>query len=473
MFPSTGTRAFADASVERTRKAYQKSRGGCRRCKARKVKVGKPCYWSTYSRLLTLSLLQCDEVRPLCGNCSRLYPNIVNCHFDPVIVPKKNSNSSQARSSQRWAQHQSSLQSNIAFLPSEISDSGPTQILQLRLMHHYTQWTCNQSSDIQRGQLYGMWEFHMPQMAFESGLVLNALLAISALHLRALLPNDQALTYAARHYFDKAISEHRRLLNRVDAGNAESLLAAAILLTYHTWLASHQPNFNGPYQLPLQVYYMAQGILALSNHITPWLQQSNGSFWWNESASQERNNPCKTMMPWMHPSNDDVLYKQKSTEIGNNIPRHKQFLESGRQDLSLLSKSINNEVITPEKKVAYKLVVGELENIYVLLSTSVYEGWSPNITMLHRRIINMPIRTPSAFLRALAQQKPIAMALLARSIALLKLIDAKSAWWIHGSREWSVAENAVQGIRGIMPAEWTWTMAWPLKVVTGEICLDT
>lgn len=78
----------------------------------------------------------------------------------------------------------------------------------------------------------------------------------------------------------------------------------------------------------------------------------------------------------------------------------------------------------------------------------------------------MPIRLPQLFLELVARKDARALALLARNLALLKVVD--NIWWLHGTgKTQQVAEHAVMGIRNLMPPEWTWAMEWPVQVVSG------
>jgi hypothetical protein len=79
---------------------------------------------------------------------------------------------------------------------------------------------------------------------------------------------------------------------------------------------------------------------------------------------------------------------------------------------------------------------------------------------------------PEHFIRLLEKKYPIAMALMARNHAVLRLTDDSGAWWVHGAGEWKVSEKAVWGTQRLMPTEWLWTMNWPLKVVSKEIDIE-
>lgn len=75
----------------------------------------------------------------------------------------------------------------------------------------------------------------------------------------------------------------------------------------------------------------------------------------------------------------------------------------------------------------------------------------------------MPLRLPPLFLELLASNDSRALALLARNLALLKVVD--KVWWLHGTgKTQQVAENTLLGIQKLMQPEWEWTMKWPLQL---------
>jgi hypothetical protein len=299
-------------------------------------------------------------------------------------------------------------------------------------MHHYSIWTCAQLPDGHNLRARQLWAVDIPQRAFDCELVLNAILAIAAQHLWALTPNDPSLPVASRSYFDKAIRLHRMELAQPDRRTAESLLATAILLTHHTWVASHSVGPDEPYVLPLQTYYMARGIRSLFDQMFPWLTGS-GYLWY---ADQQ---PFVDM-----------------TEVVNRD----KFLQSGFEDLDGLSESFAREGVSQEDQVVYRQTATELASMYSSISTGVPQSW------IQRRVATMPLRLPSRFLELLKAHDPMALALLARNIALLKLIEP--VWWLHGAGNHRVAEYSLRGIEGLMPADFSWTMEWPRKAVGGS-----
>lgn len=201
-------------------------------------------------------------------------------------------------------------------------------------MHHYSTTTCGHMPGGQ-SEKKSIWSVDIPQLAFHSDLVLSALLGISALHLSDLKPDDHTLALSARHYFDRAVSQHRVALSNVEDHNAEAILATAILICHHTWLASHSTSLDEPYVLPLQTYYMARGIQVLFDQMWPSLKGSSYLFYVEQEVNQN-----------------------------DGMPSHYDpFLMSIQQDLDMLSRTFEEVDVTPEVKEVYDKAVLEITSM--------------------------------------------------------------------------------------------------------------
>ena len=345
-------------------------------------------------------------------------------------------NSDLISSSSRQKSHASppSIRTSITTHPNGITHAEGSRVLELRLMHHYTTSTCKQLPDGHSRKGNYVWSIDIPKLAFQSDLVLSALLSISALHHWALTPNDQLLSYAAGYYFDRAVRDHRKALGDVDQVSAEVVLATAILITHQTWLAAHNNTSNTPYELPLQTYYMARGIQVLFEQMWPWLGGS-GYLWYVDRTPISDTEEVVCVDP---------------------------FLISSQYDLAKLSVTFNEEGVSPKDKIVYEKTVGEISSMCLSICNRTSQ------VPLQRMVATMPLRLPERFLELVELKDPRALALLARNLALLKVID--SVWWLHGTGpSQNVAEISVTGIGNMIPEEWFWVMEWPLKVLSGDL----
>jgi hypothetical protein len=278
-----------------------------------------------------------------------------------------------------------------------------------------------------------MWEVDIPQIAFGSDVVLSAVLALSALHLRMLTPNDSELMYAAGHFFGQAVRKYRPSLGNITEGMAEPILITAMIITYYTWLVSYSPNPGVPYTLPLQSFFLLRGVFDLLREVAPLVK--NGNLGWLFVP------PINTD-PTIHPTT--------------------HFLALHQADKTrFLSACASDPKTSPADQDLYVNAFEYLSSICNALDQNVS---SP---LLQRKISYFVPRMPRRFLDLLAKKDPRAMALLARDLSLLKLVDW--AWWLHGAKGMAVEEYHVRGICELMPIEWLWAMDWPLRVACGRL----
>ena len=280
-----------------------------------------------------------------------------------------------------------------------------------------------------------LWEVDVPQMAFSSDIVLNALLGLSALHLMALNPTDPTLGPASKSYFQKAIVKHRNAVAHINSGNAEQILTAAVIIAHHSWLEKHS-HTNDPYEIDLQTYHLCQGTKAILKKIAPLMSKFN----WIMKIPTKSNPP-----PLLHEG----------------------YMASALQDMLAFRTAISRDGVLPEDRTAYESAAEE-----ILKTCSTMAREDPDDPPPELQIVSFLHRLPLRFPRLLERVDPIASALLARNIALLWLIDDTGAWWVHGAGENRVARRAVLGTKSLIPAEWEWTMEWPMKIIAGEVALD-
>lgn len=322
------------------------------------------------------------------------------------------------------------LGSSINSYPLNLEGTGDNFSLQLRLLHHYLTSTCAQLPGGNTRDGFHLWAVIVPQMAFSCDYLLNALLGLSAQHMWALNCKEKSLATMSRRYLAKAIASHRKELHQASSTNAEYLQATSILITHHTWVASHSVSINEPYILPLQTYHLARSLQCVTMNMFPWLLNSK-LLWYTELQSiTARNGPCPQVI---------------------NHELHELF-----QALGVTG--------SPENRVVYGTALRELASLYSAIARHV----EPDI--LQCTAATMVLRLSPHFLTLLEEHDPTALALFALNIAFLKFID--DAWWLHGKNEHLVVEHSIQGITRLMPESWLWALEWPSKVVRGEIRRD-
>ncbi|KAH9220939.1 hypothetical protein DL95DRAFT_382896 [Leptodontidium sp. 2 PMI_412] len=403
-------------AVTRTyRKPYKKSTKGCCQCKARKIK--------------------CDEIYP-CSNCRKKYVDASCCKYSPGPRNSEatSKSTSQTQSSNASNASRSPIHRSLSVTPVGINSS---HLLELRLMHHYTKSVFSRPPQKPGFALYhSLWDFEVPQVAFSSELVLNALLGITSLNLLSLNPNDQTLFQSAWSHFNKAVVLQRTALDQMDRQNAEPMIIAAILLAHFNWLAACNEQTPHPRKLEVETYNMCKGILDLAQESGPNLDKYSAI-------------PEVTV----------------EAPPGSSLDKH--FMDAATQDMKNVLDSLDARNIGRDEKDACHKFAEEIVQIYTLIAS----GCKDNAG-LEQKIVTLLHRVPECFVSLLEVDDPTALALLARDVMCLELIEDSSAWWVHGAGNSKVPPKALHGILDTMPVDYKWTMEFPLQVIGREVQIN-
>jgi hypothetical protein len=302
-------------------------------------------------------------------------------------------------------------------------------------MYHYTKTAHVDLPDHGNALCRGMWNDDIPQAAFGSDLVLSALLAISALHLRNLTPDDPELIYAAGHYFGQAVRKYRPALTHITEPMAEPLLMTAMIIGFYTWSVSYMPNPGTPYALPLQSFYLIRGVFDILIEVGGWIKSTNLGWLYEPPPIEDLNDPATT-----------------------------HFLVTYHQDKDRFMKTFDDSISQEDKEV-YIAGVNYITSIVNALARGA------TAERIREKISYMCPLMPGRFLALLSNRDPRAMALIARDIALLKLTEW--SWWLHGPKNQKAEEYHIRGICELMPIEWLWAMDWPLRIASGRLEVNT
>ncbi|KAG4437788.1 hypothetical protein IFR05_006723 [Cadophora sp. M221] len=413
--PSLPSRLAPRAMTRTYRKPYKKSTKGCCQCKARKIK--------------------CDEIYP-CSNCRKKYVDASCCKYSSI---PQNGGAAAKSTSKRQSTNASNasrspIHRSLSVTPVGVNSSN---LLDLRLMHHYTKSVYSRPPQTPGFALYhSLWDLEVPQVAFSSELVLNALLGITSLNLLALNPNDQTLFQSAWSHFDKAIVLQRTALDQMDRQDAEPMIIAAILLAHYNWLAVCNEQTPHPRKLEVETYNMCKGILDLAQESSPYLDKYNA-------------------IP-------DVI-----VEVLPGSPLDQQFMDAATRDMKTVLHSLDARNISQDEKDACHKFSEEIVQVYSLIAS----GCKDNAG-LEQKIVTILHRVPESFVHLLEADDPTALALLARDIMCLDLIEDSSAWWVHGAGNSKVPPKAIHGILDTMPVDHKWTMEFPLQVIGKEVQIN-
>jgi len=285
-------------------------------------------------------------------------------------------------------------------------------------MHHYTAVTSKTFSDSKAEEF--AWQVDVPAIAYEAGYLMDAILAVSALHLRALNPMDQSVVRASHGYMASALAQYSTLLkDGVSELNAEALFSTAALIAFQSSASRQFDAFDGEYALPLAWFHSFQGIKTLVMASWHWLRNSNRVY------------PIISGQPALRLDLDP-----------ERISFFAPLLDNMDDQLALESESTRTDT-----KQAYEHAVAFLN----------WAHHKPD----RGRILGFAATVSRRFVELIGQQDPRTLVIISCFFAMTKVVD--DVWWLHGA-----AAREVLGIYNLLPEEWWGKMEWPLRVATYE-----
>ncbi|KAG0647972.1 hypothetical protein D0Z07_5685 [Hyphodiscus hymeniophilus] len=314
--------------------------------------------------------------------------------------------------------------------PTEILRShtspGPGRLLELKLMHHYTASTSQTLADKSAQKV--AWQVNIPSIAYDAQYLMDAILAVSALHLRALNPDDQALVRASHGYMASALAQYSSLLR--DGGlsefNAEALFSTSALIAFQASASRGFDDQDQDYVLPLAWFHSFQGVKTMVMASWQWLRNSDRIF--------------------------PIIGAQPAVMLDFD-PDRKSFFSPLLEGmaLQLLNEPDHSRF---EKKQAYEHSVAFL-------------NWAHQKPE-RARILGFAATVSRKFVELIGQQDPRALVIISCFFAMTRVCD--DVWWLKG-----VAKREVTGILSLLPQEWWARMEWPLRIANhvGEMDDET
>lgn len=309
------------------------------------------------------------------------------------------------------------------------SSPATTRTLELRLMHHYTMMTASTLAAGNTAVGREAWKVTVPNLAFEAPCLMDALLAVSALHLRSLCP-DKSLVRASHGYMASALSKYSSALSSgIDMGNAETLFIASALIAFQTSTSrqfmiedgSSEPE--NAYVVPLAWFQAFQGVKAVVMASWQWLRGS------------QRLYPIIDQQPALR------------LDLWSDKPKFFSPLLEGLED----QLRQEDEQQRCETRWAYEHSVACL-------------SWA------HQRperagILGFPATVSRRFVELIAEKDPRALVIVACFFAMTRAVD--DVWWLKG-----VAKREVTGLMTMLPSEWWSKMDWAVRIATMEGSID-
>lgn len=360
--------------------------------------------------------------------------------------------------------------------PSISTSTLPDQrMLELKLMHHYTTITCK-TFTFTAPVTEDIWRVTVPKLAFSGSQHLaDAVLAVAALHLRSLTPNDKDLVRASHAYMAASLAEYNATLNQgINQSNAEALFLTSTLIAFQatatrTFIKDEPAISNTPhglgdgsghgagtggYAIPFSWFHSFQGVKAITAASWRYLRNSpvaihiinsqaalqldieaskDGFFGHlldgleEELAALDANTQSTNNTTETHPHDSTA----STTDPSPPPPPQAQTEAQQQQGMSSQEAAAMSQINNTRQ--AYQHAVAAL-------------NWAHKIP--HRgAALSFPATVSRRFVELLEERRPRALAVLACFFALLKSLE--NVWWLQG-----MARREVLGVAALFSGDY-------------------
>ncbi|PHH53080.1 hypothetical protein CFIMG_004837RA [Ceratocystis fimbriata CBS 114723] len=308
---------------------------------------------------------------------------------------------------------------------------GPNhRLLDMRLMHHYTTVT-SKTLTISPTMIQDVWMNEVPRLAFNGAPYLaDAILAVTALHMRVLGPYDRHLVQASHAYMASSVAQYCQALSEgINEANAEALFLTATLIALQSTATrvftgdesgSDHSNSSSPYTLPLSWFHAFQGVKAVVASSWPWIRNS------------------RTVL--------SVIDAQPALQL--DMRTDSAFFGPV---LEGLESEVNMD--DPAQKEATLQAYHHAASVLNWAHSSSARGAA----------LAFPASVSKRFVDLIEMRRPRALVLLASFFALLRRFD--SIWWLQG-----VPRREIIGIASLFDrtSPWWKHLEWPLRIALHE-----
>ncbi|KAL7796218.1 hypothetical protein V8C43DRAFT_278592 [Trichoderma afarasin] len=396
---------------------HTKSKTGCARCRARRVK--------------------CDEAKPKCGCCVR---HEVECFYDrtdrckslrPNVTNVLDSVLHQAGTAAGQAAIHNSIHTE-ELMPLIWTESRDRRYLELRLLHLWTTEVCQTLPGCYDPQNLKIWSRDVPKIALDYEPLLTGIFSISLLYMvfsnsQVGIPETELFAYRAR-YFEATVRHHRKALGSMDHRTANAAGFTSIILIFDAfaslrerWMQPIHPNM--PYKPP-----------------TAWLQMCRGV----------RNVVALGLDMIGEDSDSSLSIIAKGASLFVDLDTI--YSDANRARFAYLLPTNADTSLDAADYEAYTTAVAYIGSVAAAKEAGEEH---PKIS---RRLAIFPTILHDRFLTLLDVPSPRAMVILAHYFALLYTLDG--LWWVG-----SCPEKEIGAIEANLGSEWLGMMEWPLQIL--------
>ncbi|KAM7216751.1 sterol uptake control protein 2 [Rhypophila decipiens] len=299
----------------------------------------------------------------------------------------------------------------------------------MELMHHYST-SCYKT--IAKGYSPEIWSIEVPKLAFANPYLLHEMLAISAFHLAFLRPDrHEELTVQATHHQSRAIKGIRGVLSNLSAQNCHALFVASTFLFVGSLAASRPTDETVAQDLGLDnlvdVFLLLKGVRGIIDDAT------------NELRSGPLGEIFRPMpMP------------DRSVGLTRLMVQLQRFLEKLPNLIPTVGDS-NGATI--------KL---EVERMIQCIEHAGQTSTSPE----YQTLASWPLSLSSGFIGLLRSRNQGALALLSYYCVIMH--STEDSYWF--TRGWSVC--VMKDIAKVMTSPWNQDCAWAEGWITGQVSVQ-
>lgn len=377
----------------------------------------------------SLTLIQCNEAKPVCANCER---HQLPCVYDRVT----SQNSRATESASTAAEVTTSFDTPSSDLSrttdahitwtdvAEVPESSSRRKLELRLLHDYITRTGPTLGVDSASQ--SIWARTIPELACQSDALLYSICSVTALHearLHGAAKPSTMETY--QRYLGMAVRAHHLEVSRVSKENVDLICLTSSQLRLCAFDRLQDRPIK-PYTPPLQWLYMCSTSAEIWRRVRQMAQEDKESI----------------IVKWVQSMPN--AFDDEPFMADENLRALSHLLYRTPDDI--LNEPWNEQI---EKD--YKFVVGYVGCVSVEIEKN-------NIGYAGRLLCVFPIRAPAKFVKSLESLRPRGLVILAHYFALLTLLS--DYWYIGdcGARE-------VRAIATVLPPQWREHMKRPLELI--------
>jgi hypothetical protein len=353
-------------------------------------------------------------------------------------------------------------------------------------MHQYTAMTCK-TFTFTAPVTEDIWKITVPNLAFSGSQHLaDAILAVAALHLRSMVPNDKELVRASHAYMAASLAEYSAALTKgIDHTNAESLFLTSALIAFQSTATRvfmkdevmvgagndvdadanrrrNQPS--GCYAVPFSWFHSFQGVKAITAASWQYLRTS-------PVVTQVINSQAVLQLDFT--TGPDTFFGHLLEGLDEELAA----MGGGGSDASSTTNATNAPSPAapstaapghePPKKPAAAEPITSTRQAYQHAVAVL--NWAHKIP--HKGApLAFPATVSRRFIELLEERRPRALAILACFFALLKSMD--SVWWLQG-----MARREVLGVVSLFNSDFfgadayrTWWphLEWAMRIALYE-----